>query len=228
MKIIRSQTSAEKAGNKLDELLSQYTAHPILLMLSGGSGFSILEKVSDDVLGSNVTMCVLDERCSVDAAINNFLQLKQTDFFKRAEVQKVNVIATDIQSTDACSDVAVRWQSELRDWKNNNPNGVVIATMGIGEDGHTAGILPGENGIDFDSDEWIVSYSVPPEINQYTDRITATNTFLINQVDEAVVFAVGKNKYSVIKALDENHCDVHLLPLCVLSKMKSVRLYTDL
>ncbi len=38
--------------------------------------------------------------------------------------------------------LAQRMEKNLRAWKNQNPQGKIIATLGIGADGHTAGIFP--------------------------------------------------------------------------------------
>jgi len=38
--------------------------------------------------------------------------------------------------------LAHRYESSLFEWAKKHPEGKIIATMGIGFDGHTAGIMP--------------------------------------------------------------------------------------
>lgn len=72
--------------------------------------------------------------------------------------------------------------------------------MGIGQDGHTAGIFPGDHGFDFDGDVWVVGYFVPKEVNQYQERVTVTNTYLQTEIAQAIVYAVGEEKYNMRSA----------------------------
>lgn len=198
----------------------------MLLLVSGGSAFSILEHVEQHVLGLNVTMCVLDERFSDAPDVNNFLQLQQTDFYKRCVGAGVHVIATDCAAGASMEGVVTHMDTALHEWKRTNPEGVIIATMGIGPDGHTAGIFPGEYGVDFEGDAWIAGYEVPKEVNQHTKRITVTHAFLRDVVDEAIVYAVGEEKKKYIKLIEQGEHDIKQFPASVVTQMKSVRLYT--
>ena len=76
LEIFHIGSPAAGAGIALGEVLEYHKEQPVLLMLSGGSAFSILDYIEADVLGPNLTISILDERCSSDSKINNFLQLK--------------------------------------------------------------------------------------------------------------------------------------------------------
>jgi 6-phosphogluconolactonase/glucosamine-6-phosphate isomerase/deaminase len=195
-------------------------------MVSGGSAFSILENVEQHVLGPNVTMCVLDERFSDAPDVNNFLQLQQTDFYKRCVGAGVQMIPTDVTTGITIQDAVANMDTALHEWKRTNPEGVVIATMGIGPDGHTAGIFPGEYGVDFEGGAWIVGYEVPKEVNQHTKRITVTHTFLRDVVDEAIVYAVGDEKKKYIEQIEQGVYNIKQFPASVVARMKSACLYT--
>lgn len=229
MEVIRSETPKEAAGKAFGEVLKSYADLPVLLMLSGGSAMSILDYVDESVLEPNMTLSVLDERCSSDPAVNNFLQLKETKFFEKAVAKGVQVISTEVQEEEGCLDVASRWEKNLLDWKIENPDGVIVATMGIGPDGHVAGIMPNINEVPFSGENIVVSYSVPPEVNKYTDRITVTYTFLRDYVDEGVAYAVGSEKQDIIKGLEENPAekDTVTIPARVFNQMSAVKLYSD-
>lgn len=227
MEIVRTDTPAELAGKKLEAAMVKNSELPVLLLLSGGSAFSILEHVDVDSFGSDVTISVLDERCSTDSGINNFAQLEATDFFKKAVAHGVKIIDTKFYEGDACGDLSLQFERGILKWQGSNENGVIIATMGIGPDGHTAGIIPGDYGANFSGEKLVVSYSVPAEVNPFTDRVTTTYTFLTTFVGEAVVFAVGADKHRIIAGLESNESILEKIPSVILTKMKSVTLFTD-
>jgi 6-phosphogluconolactonase/glucosamine-6-phosphate isomerase/deaminase len=226
MDIIESVTPQADAGRALGDLLAQYVHTPILLLVSGGSAFSLLEYVDASVLDPRVTLGVLDERLSLDPAVNNFAQLTQTSFYTRALTQGVVPISTLVSSGDTLEDIGERMRHALRAWRMANPTGIVIATMGIGADGHTAGIFP-VAGVDFDGGDIVVEYTIPAIMNPYTDRITVTNTFLREQVAHAVVLAVDSEKRRLIEMLKEGVCEKARMPACILRAMPSVTLYTE-
>jgi len=171
-------------------------------------------------------MCVLDERFSPDASINNFLQLQQTEFYARCVAAGVKTISTIVGVDDSLQSCAGEMDASLRAWKQENPTGVVIATMGIGPDGHTAGIFPGSYDVDFEGDRWVVGYCVPKTVNEHTERYTVTYTFLKEVVDEAIVYAIGESKEKIVEGLELNSCNVKTTPACSMLQMKSVTLYT--
>ncbi len=228
MEIVRSQNPSFEAGKKLESILAENRNRPVLLMLSGGSAFEILDNIDTSVIESNLTLSVLDERFSLEPKVNNFSQLALTSFFKYCVDKSVKFISTEVVEGESMERLRDRWNQSIKDWKNNNPNGLIIATMGIGNDGHTAGIFGGNYGVDFDGKDWVVAYSVPNEINEYTDRITVTNTFLKNEIDEAIVYAVGEAKQRAISVLlKEPKSTEEKIPAEVVKEMKKSILFTD-
>lgn len=231
MEIIETKSPSEDAGKALSEALLQHKEGSILLMLSGGSAFTILDFVSPDVLGSHVTVTVLDERYSTNPKINNFTQLEQTDFYQTCIERGAHIISTKVREGESMEELRDRFDAALHEWKEQNKDGVILATMGIGSDGHTAGIFPGEHGVDFNGSDWVVGYSVPKEVNEYTDRVTVTSTFLCECVHKAIVLVAGKEKVQLIRELntENQHMDEeYRKPMRVLLTMRDVILYTDL
>ncbi len=225
MEVIETISPREDAGKALSTLLAKNKDKSILLMLSGGSAFTILDSVPSTALGTNITVTMLDERYSTDPEVNNFAQLEQTNFYKTCAEQGVNYISTKVLAGETLDALRNRFDTALHTWKEQNKDGVVIATMGIGADGHTAGIFPGEHGVDFDGDAWVVSYSVPKEVNKYTDRVTVTNTFLKKIVDFVIVYTDRDKKQEIVLKLISNDSSNHL-PMNIFRKMKTVRLFT--
>src|SRR5690348_8782512 len=76
------EIAAKDAGIFLSGLFTQ-SAGDILLLLSGGSAFKLLDFVDSSIFSSRVTVGVADERFSSDPAVNNFLQLKNLPFVQK-------------------------------------------------------------------------------------------------------------------------------------------------
>lgn len=227
MEIIATKNPAQVAGESLARLLQQYHDMPILLLLSGGSALAMLSHVPYEVLSSNITLTVLDERFSTNPSINNFAQLEKTDFFKKAMIKGVNVISTKIKQGESLLQAGERFATALHTWRAQHENGVMLATMGIGADGHTAGIFPSTEAVDFSAASWVVSYAVPLEVSQFQERITVTYTFLRDQVEAVVGYAVGAEKRTVISKLQQIMCPLSEMPACILRELKAVQLVTD-
>lgn len=231
MEIIETQSPKEDAGKALNEALLQHKEGSVLLMLSGGSSFTILDFVSPDTLGPHVTVTVLDERYSADSSVNNFAQLEQTNFYAICIERGAQIISTKVREGESMEELRDRFDAALHKWKEQNEDGLIIATIGIGSDGHTAGIFPGEHGVDFNDSDWVVGYSVPKEVNEYTDRVTVTNTFLREYISKAVVVVLGEEKNLIVTELKngtEHIGNKYRKPMDVLLSMKEVILYTDL
>jgi len=228
MKIISSNTPAATAGAALSHILEQYVGKPILLLLSGGSALKILDHVSEDVLSSQLTVSTLDERFSTDPLINNFAQIKATEFYSRVQARGGSFIDTSLTARDSLGEAAERFSKALQDWRERYSDGVVIATMGMGSDGHTAGILPGKYGVNFSGDAMVVAYEVPESVNPYTKRITVTYSFLRTQVKEVLLYVTGAEKKSVLQKIDSEECALENTPACILKELSTVTLVTDI
>ncbi len=227
MEIIAAPNTALAAGKALTELLLAQQERPVLLAVSGGSAFSLLEFVDPAALNSQLTLTVLDERFSLDPAVNNFTQLEQTKFYAFCASKKVAVIPTKVQAGESLQDLAARFGNALRTWKKQHTQGVIIATMGIGLDGHTAGIFPSQSEVDFNGDAWVAGYSLPKEMDPHRERVTVTYTFLRNYIDSAVVYAVGSDKYRLVQRLRETRAWTPAMPMTILKEMRAVTIFTS-
>jgi len=93
-----------------------------------------------------------------------------------------------------------------------------IGLFGIGADGHTAGILPGSPAID--SECLAYSYTAP-----LFERITITLE-VIDQLDEAVVFMQGEQKWHIISDLEKD-IPVSVQPAQILKVIPTLTIFTD-
>lgn len=220
------------ARTKLVDFLREDASGPILLLCSGGSALDLFRDIQEDCFGSHITIGVLDERYSRDEAVNNFAQLRNTDFFKTAVCAGVRYIDTRPQEGETMERLAHRFERELHTWRKNNPEGVIIITQGIGPDGHTAGIMPfPEDPERFhelfeNQDVWVRGYDAGNK-NQHPLRITATITFL-KTINHSIVYCVGENKRAALKQVIAEQGTCAGTPARVIRDMKNVTFFTDI
>lgn len=229
----KSQEEAKKkSAERLGLLLSKNCKKKIntLLLLSGGSALSILEFVPQTGFGPYLTITVLDERYGSDPTVNNFAQIKSTSFYKSAKKAGVGFFETTSKVKTLAS-LAKDFNQFLEKWLKKNPKGSVIATIGIGEDAHTAGIVSFPDSKKefeklFARDKYAVSYDAKGK-NAYPLRITVTLPFF-KKIDHAVALVLGEKKKSALeKVVSEDH-NYHETPGAVLHKIKDLQIFTDI
>ena len=230
--VVEQNEPARHAGELLSEALVKARGKPTLLMLSGGSSLGMLEYVPREVLGPHMTMTMLDERHGTDAASSNFVQMTQTNFYVRAKEAGAQIISTRPKEGEGLEEAAQRFKSSVEDWLETYKDGFVIATIGIGSEGHTAGIFPFPE----DPDRFnmvlekglIVEYSVSAEKSKYQHRLTVTLPFLRTKVDTAIGYVVGENKRKAFLATVADEGTLLETPSRILHEMKDVTLVTDI
>jgi len=237
MKISKSvsrESAIRKAINQVNACLKNAKKKPILLMVSGGSALELLAGVEMRYMGRHVTVTVLDERYSKDPAVNNFSQVAETDFYKNAEYKGIDYIDTRVSHGITLQGLARKFERGLKRWKKKYPHGFVLAIQGIGEDGHTAGIMPyPENPKKFsklfEKDErWVVGYYVPKEKSEYTRRITVTFPFLREHVDCTIVYVTGPKKRRALRRVFAKKGSLRQTPARIVREMKNAFLFTDI
>jgi 6-phosphogluconolactonase/glucosamine-6-phosphate isomerase/deaminase len=225
------ESAAAEAGEHLNLFLLENRKLPVLLMLSGGSALPILEYVGKTVLGENLTLSVLDERFSTDPEINNFLQLQKTDFYKDALEAEASFFGTLPRPGESMESLRQRWDKNLHTWREENPKGLIVATLGMGPDGHTSGILPFPEDSTkfnklFNNGSWTVAYNAQGK-NKYPERVTTTLAFL-KTLDVGFAFVSGKEKQEKFAQLASGGSKPAELPATVWHEMKNVKVFTTL
>lgn len=227
MQIIRTDNPEQEVINLLEEKLQTYKNQPILLLLSGGSWLSIYDKVRVNDFDKRFTVGMLDERFSQDEKINNFAQFKQTKMYQEALQKGVGFIDTEVQVTETLADLAIRFERSLRLWRAQNPNGIIVATMGMGTDGHVAGIFSTLDTATIPEDNWVVGYEVSESVNEFTKRVTVTPYFLTHEVQQTICYVIGKDKCAVLEqVLSEAETTINY-PVKIWQEMKDVILFTN-
>ncbi|MFA5991677.1 MAG: 6-phosphogluconolactonase [Candidatus Doudnabacteria bacterium] len=222
------EAAAAEAGEHLNLLLTEHKKTPVLLLLSGGSALGILDYVGSTSMGENLTISVLDERFSEDITINNFAQMQKSDFYQLAFDAGASFFGTLPRPNESMPELKVRWELNLKNWKKENSDGLIIATLGMGADGHTAGIFPQADKEKFtnlfESDNWVTAYTAE---TQYAERITTTATF-INKIDIGLVYVCGIDKKAKLSEVIKNQSEINTLPALLWYKIKDTRVFTDM
>lgn len=223
----------KKAATYLNSLFAENTSTPLLLLTSGGSALDLLDEVDITHLGSHTTIAMLDDRYSTSQNINNFMTLQKKDFYGVALTLNLNFIESNVQNEETQDELAKRFEASLRDWHRANPKGRVIATLGIGEDAHTAGIMPYPKDKSFfdktfiNTDSWVVAYDAGKK-SKYSKRVTTTIEYIRKHIGSAVAYVSGPRKKEGLQKAINSKSSLHEAPAAVIQKMKSIRLFTDI
>lgn len=203
--------------------------HDVLFLSSGGSALDALDHIDESVISPELTIGMLDERFDPSNKVSNYMQLRKTAFYKRAVARGCRLIDTSTKKNQTLEGLADFYERELDAWRSLHPKGVVVATMGIGPDGHTAGIMPFPEDASrfqelFESPRSIAYYDAGKK-NPYSKRVTVTMTFL-KKVDIVSAFIVGANKGPIFHELLE--CDDYReIPGCILKLLPHGTVHVD-
>lgn len=227
-----TNTLIEKAAKALQSKIQEYSHKPLLFLISGGSSLKVLEYINTSVFTPKSTLVVSDERYSTDPKINNLAQIEQTDFYKKVISSGCSIIDSKPKQSETLTQFAQRFESELKKWVNENSDGVIIASAGIGPDAHTAGIMPyPENETIFNNmfntnDVWTIGYDAGSK-NQYPLRVTITLPF-IRKIDYAVLYVQGGIKRPALEKLLAHTGNVHESPCRIWREIENTELFTDI
>lgn len=227
--ILQSGSPLKAAARSLEEHMKN-SSGKILLLLSGGSAARVLDylTIPDPAY---TTIGLVDERYSIDPKDHNIQAIHEHESIQKAQDGGAHMISI-LNKNFEMQECAEAYNKKLQEWKARNPHGKIIALMGIGEDGHTAGILPHpEHALLFSSlfeqASWVAGYDAGQK-SRHTLRITVTNTFLRDCVDVAVVYVVGQNKKESLAHLMVPFGTLTYTPARIFLEMQHVYVYTDL
>jgi 6-phosphogluconolactonase/glucosamine-6-phosphate isomerase/deaminase len=233
IKVHRTPTieAARSAADLVSQALENFKAFPILFLSSGGSSLDWLDKIVIPA-GVDLTVGLTDDRFSRDPTVSNWLQLEtHSQFMTAMERCHGSFLSTLPAEGESVLAVAERYDAALKAWRNAHPEGKIIATLGVGPDGHTIGILPfPEDPVYFHNlfelgDNWVVGYDVGAK-SPYRERITITAPVL-SQIDYAITCALGENKKGALQQAIAAKVDPAEIPAVWLALPKQVELFTD-
>ena len=226
-----AQTAAKQAAQTLGQQFEQHKNKSILFLVSAGSALTILDQLDASLLDARVTIGVADERYSRDPNINNFAQISRLGFFKKAKEQNVGIIDTLPTQGEVLEAFADRYEQALKNWRAKHLEGVIIATAGIGLDGHMLGVMPYPRDPEyfrqtFDAtDRWVVGYNAVGK-NQYPLRATTTLAFA-RRIDQSIFLVVGQQKREALVRTLAEEGSLAETPARIIHEMQHVFLFTD-
>lgn len=238
-----ARETAQIINEKLKKAGGSSQNKPFLLMLSGGSSLALLDHIDTNLINDRITLSVLDERYSTNPIENNYSLICTTDFYKKAVDAGAHFIDTSVRVGETLEQHASRFADALKKWRKENPQADIIATMGIGPDGHIAGIMPYPEDRSlfkelFEGTSWITGYdarnAAGVKKNSFSLRTTPTMTFIRENITCAISYVTGENKKSALNNVladsDDSPSSYPLakIPARILREIKDATIVTDL
>lgn len=199
----------ELAGNK-----------KVLWLISGGSNIPASTQIMHNIptnLSHNLTVILADERYGKVGHIDsNWHQLQQAGFdSKQAKCVEILSDELNLDQTEQ------RYNEIIKSALDNND--VVIGQLGVGPDGHIAGILIDSPAANVD-DRLVTSYTSEEE--PPLCRLTLTFEGLRN-IDAAYCFAFGEPKKQTLRRLQKTRLPLTTQPAQILKNLNECYLYND-
>jgi 6-phosphogluconolactonase/glucosamine-6-phosphate isomerase/deaminase len=211
---IKIKSTDPVAGYLADTLKAHLAkGERVLWLVPGGSAIQIAAAVSTQLRGhslKNLAVTLTDERYGpVGHPDSNWHQLEQAGFsLPGAELMPV-LSGADMEATTANFAATLERELARADYR--------LGFFGIGPDGHTAGMLPDSPAVT--AQGFASGYSANYE------RITMTVP-AIRRLDEAVVYAVGENKWPVLDQL-EGQVELTKQPAQALKPVSKLTIFND-
>lgn len=208
---------SEKAIKKQDKFV---------VALSGGSSpkaiFNLLatEEYADKIDWSKVYFFWVDERwVSLDDEKSNFKMTLET-LLDKVPVNKSQVFPMYKDGTEP-EDYAQEYENQIRNVLG--AEGVFdFILLGMGDDGHTASLFPGEK-ILHEKKKWVDAYYLK---SQEMYRITLTEP-IINKAENVLIVTFGKSKKHALNEVLNGEYNPELYPLQLIEKKEGVQIFTD-
>ena len=193
------------------------TNQHVLWLVSGGSNVPLSLKVMNELpieITTNLTIVLVDERYGeYNHPDSNMFQLESVGFdSKNATV--IPILTPENLTLDATCEKYNQAVSKAFDRAD-----ITIGQLGLGDDGHIAGILPVSSAIT--SKDLVACY----QAEKYT-RITLT-PLALKHIDVAYVFAYGKSKYKALSELRDKTLSVEIQPAQILKQLMECHVYND-
>ena len=226
---VREQGAAESAAHALQKLFDKVNPRSVLFLVSGDSSLSVLDARRKWRLPKKMTLSLVDERLTADLSKRNWTPFAQTTLFKQARRSKktfFNPLNRGLKKTD------VYFGTFLKQWLSRNENKEVVVLVGVGGDGHTGAIFPHKNKTRFKRDfltERILAKAYTAQNAPVSKkRLTVTLSFIVQHADHVIVFAIGKEKDSIVAQVTKGKVFEHEMPAVALMKLPQTLLYTTI
>lgn len=189
----------------------------VLWLTSGGSNIPASAQVMDSISADHsrsLSVSLADERYGEPGhQESNWAQLMQAGFSAK-QATMLPVLRTGVGFEQTIADYNQLIEKAFTD------NDVVIAQLGIGQDGHIAGILPNSPAAGEET-ALVAGYQDPP-----LSRLTLTFPAL-RRMSAAYVFAFGKPKQKALMSLHSQSLTLQQQPAQILNELTEAYMYSD-
>ena len=220
---MRSHTSSQPhrhAALRLHELLRDREA---ICIISGGSALDVFAELPEDDLVRTIFM-LGDERWSRAPGSNNYVQYAARFTDHPLLPQLVDTSVAPDESHRAYAERLARTFKQLQ---HERPHALIIALLGIGSDGHTAGIFPMNEQSFIETYEADVPY-VPINVEGLSEPFRASLTpSEIERSAAIVAYATGSEKHDVLTELHVTKRSLHEQPAQLIARHANADLFTD-
>lgn len=186
----------------------------VLWLVAGGSSIPIAVEVSKMLTKSrlsNLSVSLTDERYGpIGYKDSNWQQLLEAGFILQGA--KLMPVLEGGNPEDTNLLYAGILASQLKDCDFS------IGLFGIGQDGHTAGILPGSPAV---ATKTLTACYDGKDFKRITTTLQT-----ITKLNEVVVFAVGKEKWPVLDKLDSD-VSPDIMPAQLLKQVRKLTIFND-
>lgn len=244
-RFIDATTTAKEAGKYINDIFTQYIEKPVLFLTAGGSASAVLEHINPEYLSPDLTVTTTDDRFSTELDINNFSILQSQSFYNNLVEADAFCISTEPFEDETIEQYRARFEKNLREWKQDFPNGIIVGLYGMGADGHTGGMIPGllsreEFDAEFnDGDRLVGTFDAVSKERakdyEFPQRISTTIPFMRDWVDHAVFYITGENKKNALDAVLEisddtlsTDVDFSKAPISIARFMRDATIFTDI
>lgn len=200
------------------KIKSALNAGPTLWLLSGGSNIKLSVAVMSRIdagLSGNLTVALADERFGpYNHPDSNWAQLMDAGFdAKNARlIEIIKPDSVDLESTRR------RYASELEIAMDESDS--LIGQLGMGSDGHIAGILPGSLAAG-DGEELVIGY----QSNPFT-RLSVSFAGL-RRLSAAFLIAFGEDKREQLEKLINQDVPLDVQPVQIIKQINEAYIYND-
>jgi 6-phosphogluconolactonase/glucosamine-6-phosphate isomerase/deaminase len=237
-RLIISDTPAKEAGEHISDIIQEHIGD-VVCLLSGGSALEVVEHIrpGKKCFHQNCTgkLCektecrtifmMGDERGSREPDVNNFLQLK--NLYPGHPVLTMTLETVPLVN-ESIKDFSIRIEEKFFSTLTQLHNPKILYVLGIGTDGHVAGIFPGE--IDWfrkTYQEDLTYVSVHQEGLTIDSRASFTPTWILQNANELIGYAVSQSKKEILTKLNTEDKKLNERPAELLKLHARSTVYTD-
>lgn len=197
------------------------SSRPLLLFYSGGSNAEIMKVFLTQRMNqshnNDIVLAPIDERFSTEHS--NFLEIKNNNLELYQESIQSGITWLDTSPTEKdqyamASNYSKQIQTAITSCKEKN--GTILALLGMGQDGHVAGIFPNTNNeasfytTYVDTNQDVVGIELDSE-NPYPKRFSVTIKCM-EQIDQFILSFSGVTKQQIMRSIEATRPPLHQVP----------------